>query len=387
MDFMPQSDSGQLQISIELSSGTRVEETVKTARNVENMILRLIPETEIIATSAGSSDVGGISSIFTSTTNSKISITMRTTKKGERERSIFEIAEVIRGELKKMPEIITSTVRNQGGGLAGGMAQNNVSVEIYGYDFDKTNAIAQDLSKRFAPIKGARDIKISRDKDRAELQVIFDKEKIAKLGISQAMASMYVRNRILGMPAGFLREDGNEYNIVVRLGEDFRNSITALEELTLMTPIGKKIKLKEIAEIKEYWGPPDISRKRRERMVSIAVTPVDISLGELAKEIQKEIDKVEAPQGVVVSIAGDFEEKQKTDKDMMLLGGLIILLVYIVMASQFESFSKPAIIMISILFAISGVILALFITGTSLNLISQLGAILLIGIVVKNGII
>jgi HAE1 family hydrophobic/amphiphilic exporter-1 len=189
------------------------------------------------------------------------------------------------------------------------------------------------------------------------------------------------------MPAGFLREDGNEYNIVVRLKEDFRNSITAIEEITLMTPIGKKIKLKEIAEIKEYWGPPDIARKRRERMVSIAVTPVHTSLGELAKEIQAEIDKVETPQGVVVNIAGDFEEQQKTFADMGLLGLLIIMMVYIVMASQFESFSKPAIIMAAIPFAITGVLLALLITGTSLDIISALGVILLIGIVVKNGII
>ena len=386
-NFMPQSDGGQMQISIELASGTRVEETVKTARNVENMIMKLVPETIIISTSAGASDVGGISSLFSQTTNSKISMTVRTTKKGERERSIFDIAEVIRAELKKMPEIITSTVTSRGGGLAGGFAQNNVSVEIYGYDFNKTNTIAQELSKGFATIKGARDIKISRDKDRAELQIIFDKEKIAKLGINQATASMYVRNRILGMPAGFLREDGNEYNIVVRLAEDFRNSITALEEITLMSAMGKQIKLKEVAVIKEYWGPPDISRKRRERMVSIEVTPVNTSLGELATEIQKEIDKVETPEGVVVNIAGDFEEQQKTFADMGLLGALILMLVYIVMASQFESFSKPAIIMAAVPFAITGVILALLITGKSLDIISALGIILLIGIVVKNGII
>ena len=386
-NFMPQSDGAQMLISIDMASGTRVEETVKTARKVENMIMRLVPETIIISTSAGSDDAGTLSSIFTSTSNSKISMTVRTNKKKDRTRSIFEIAEVIRAELKKMPEIINSTVTNRSGGMAGNMAQNNVSVEVYGYDFDKTNAVAQDLSKRFSKLKGARDVKISRDKDRPELQIIFDKEKIANLGISQAVASMYVRNRIQGMSAGFLREDGNEYNIIVRLSEDFRNSITALEEMTLLTPMGKKIKLKEIAEIKEYWGPPTIERKRRERVVTISVTPVNTSLGELAGEIQTEIAKVNLPQGVIVNIAGDFEEQQKTFGDMGLLAALIIMLVYIVMASQFESFSKPAIIMAAILFAITGVVLALLITGKSLDMISALGVILLIGIVVKNGII
>jgi HAE1 family hydrophobic/amphiphilic exporter-1 len=384
-NFMPSTDNAQLSVKIELSSGTRVEETVKTARNVENMIMLLVPETIIISTSAGSNDDAGISALFSGTTNSKISMTVRTTKKGQRDRSIFDIAEVIRGELKKMPEIINYTVTNQSGGGMGG--ENSVAVEIFGYDFDKTNALAEQLSKRIGTLEGARNIKISRDKDRPELQIIFDKEKMAKLGISQAMASMYVRNRIQGMNAGFLREDGNEYYIVVRLQEDFRNSITALEDITLMSPAGKQIKLKEIAIIQEYWGPPAIDRKRRERIVTISVTPVNTSLGELAVEIQKEIAKVEIPQGIMVNVGGDYEEQQKTFGDMITLALLILMLVYIVMASQFESFLMPAIIMMSIPFAITGVILALLITGSSLDMVGALGVILLIGIVVKNGIV
>ena len=385
-DFMPQTDEGRLSINIELSSGTRVEETVKTARNIENMIMRLVPETIIISSSAGSNDEAGIAALFSATTNSKISMNVRTTKKKDRERHISEIAEIIRGELVKMPEIITFTV-NTGGGGGGGFASNSVNVEIFGYDFDKTNALAEDLSRRISGLKGARNVKISRDKDRAELQIVFDKEKIAKLGLSQALASTYVRNRTQGMTVGFLREDGNEYYIVVRLLEDYRNSMSVLEEMTLMTPMGKKIKLKEIAEIKEYWGPPNIERKRRERIVTVAVTPVNTSLGELATEIQKEIAKVNIPQDVIINIGGDYEEQQKTFADMGLLLALIIMLVYIVMASQFESLSKPAIIMMSVPFAVTGVILALIITGTTLDMVGALGVILLVGIVVKNGIV
>jgi len=383
-DFMPMADNAQLSIKVELASGTRVEETVLTARNIENMLLKHVPETILISSTAGSNDAAGISALFFATTNSKINMIVRTNKKGERDRTIFEIAEVVRGELKKMPEIINFTVSNQGGA---GFSQNTLNVEIYGYDFDKTNAVAQELSKRFENFDGARDIKISRDKDRAELQIVFDKEKIAKAGLNQAMVSLFVRNRVNGMQAGYLREDGYEYDIVVRLEEEYRNSITSLEEMTLMTPMGKKIKLKEVAEIKEYWGPPTIERKRRERIVTISVTPVNTSLGELATDIQKEITKIEIPQGVLVNIAGDFEEQQKTYADMLLLAILIIMLVFIVMASQFESFSKPFIIMMSVPFAISGVVLSLYITGYSLDMVSALGIILLIGIVVKNGVV
>ncbi|MDR2410355.1 MAG: efflux RND transporter permease subunit [Bacteroidales bacterium] len=384
-DFMPQSDNARMNISLELESGTRVEETVKTARKVENMIMRRVPETIIISSSAGSNDEGGISALFSSTTNNKISMTIRTNKKGERDRSIFEIAEIIRQELEKMPEIVTYTVTNQSGGFGG--TSNNVSVEIFGYDFNKTNAIAADLSKRITNIKGARDVKISRDRDRSELQIIFDKEKIAQLGLNQATVSAYIRNRVQGMLAGYLREDGNEYEIIVRLSEDYRNSISTLEEMTLMTPAGKKIKLKEVATIQEYWGPPAIERKRRERIVTIAVTPVNTSLGELAAEIQKEIATIDIPQDIIINIGGDYEEQQETFGDMILLLVLIIMLVYIVMASQFESFSKPFIIMMSLPFAVTGVILALLITNTSLDMIGALGVILLVGIVVKNGIV
>lgn len=384
-NFMPQSDDARLSINLELESGTRVEETVKTARKVENMIMRLVPETIIISSSAGSNDEAGISALFSSTTNNKISMNVRTNKKGERDRSIFDIAEIIRQELEKMPEIITYTVSSQSGGFGG--SSNNVSVEIFGYDFNKTNALAADLSKRITNIKGARDIKISRDRDRSELQIVFDKEKIAQLGLNQATVSAYIRNRVQGMAAGYLREDGNEYDIVVRLAEDYRNSISSLEEMTLMTPMGKKIKLKEVAAIQEYWGPPAIERKRRERIVTISVTPVNTSLGELAAEIQKEIATVDIPQDIIINIGGDYEEQQETFADMILLLVLIIMLVYIVMASQFESFSKPFIIMMSLPFAVTGVILALLITQTSLDMIGALGVILLVGIVVKNGIV
>ncbi|MDL2231030.1 efflux RND transporter permease subunit, partial [Bacteroidales bacterium OttesenSCG-928-L19] len=382
-NFMPQSDDGRVNITIELESGTRVEETVKTARRVEEAIMRLVPETQIISTSAGSNDDSGISALFSSTSNNKISMTVRTNKKHERERTIFEISEVIRGELSKMPEIVTYMVSNQ----SGGVGSNSVSVEIFGHDFNKTNALAEDFAKRFATIEGARDIDISRDKDRSELQIVFDKEKIAKLGLNQATVSTYVRNRVNGMNSGYLREDGNEYDILVRLEEEYRNSISDLEEMTLMTPQGRMLKLKEVASIEEYWGPPDIERQRRERIVTVAVTPVNTSLGELAVEIQKEIAKAEIPQGVLVNVGGDYEEQQDMFSDMGLLLLLIIMLVYIVMASQFESFSKPFIIMMSLPFAITGVILALLITNTALDMIGALGVILLVGIVVKNGIV
>ncbi|MDD2277748.1 MAG: efflux RND transporter permease subunit, partial [Bacteroidales bacterium] len=158
-------------------------------------------------------------------------------------------------------------------------------------------------------------------------------------------------------------------------------------DLSIPTPMGGKIKLREIASVEEYWSLPDITRKSRQRIVSVEVTPYKTSLGELAVAIEDAIKDVDIPQGATVRIAGDYQEQQETFADMGMLMLLIVMLVYIVMASQFESFTKPFIIMMSVPFAITGVILSLLITGTTFDMIGGLGAIMLVGIVVKNGIV
>lgn len=382
-DFMAQQDNGRLSVTVELQRGTRVEETSRMARYLEGEIKKVAPEMLLISSSLGSDDDGGISSLFSSTNNNKISMTLRFPKKYERERSIWDIAESIRGVLNVTPEVNNYTVST--GGMGG--SQNDVDVEIFGYDFDATNILAEELKNRIKEIPGARDIDIDREEDRPELQIIFDKEKLARHGLNTATVSMYVRNRINGMTAGYLKEDGEEYDIVVRLQEKYRDSTSDIEDLVLMDATGKQVKLRELAEVKEYWAPPEIRRKSRQRVVTVSVTPQGVSLGELAASIQAVVDQTNIPAGIVVNLGGTYEDQQETFADMGMLLVMIILLVYIVMASQFENLGKPMIIMTSAIFALPGVILALFITGVSLDMIGALGVILLVGIVVKNGIV
>ncbi|MBP6284889.1 MAG: efflux RND transporter permease subunit, partial [Paludibacteraceae bacterium] len=384
-DFMPQNDEGRLTVTVELQRGTRVEDAGITARKIESRVAVIAPEVQLISTSAGSSDETGFSSLFVSSTNNKIVMMMRTSKVYDRERSIFDIAEVIRKELDTMPEVITSNVSTAGFG--GGMGGNNVAVEIFGYDFDNTNIVAAELQKRMKKLPGARNIDIDREEDRPELKIELDKEKIARHGLNTVMMASYVRNRVNGMDAGYYKEDGDEYPIMVRLTEENRNSITGIEELNIVTMQGKSLKLKELGDIKEYWGPPTIERKRRERVVTVSTTPEGVSLGELADQIKAEVKTMDIPRGVQVEVGGDYETQQETFADIATLFLLIIILVYIVMASQFESFAKPFIIMMSVPFAITGVILALLVTGYSLDIIGALGIVLLVGIVVKNGIV
>lgn len=387
-DFMQQSDSGRLTVSADLQRGTRLEETIKTARRLEARFAEIAPEIQIISTTVGSSDEATISAMFSTATNNKIAMTIVCSDKSERERSIFEIAEVLRQEMALYPEL--TTFQSQVAGMMGGgnAGASTVNIEIYGYDFDQTALMAETIKKAVSEnVKGARDITISREDDRPELKMVVDKQKLAMHGLSSSAVSMYVRNRVLGMNAGFLKEEGEEYDIVVRMKEENRNSISAILNLSIPTPSGGKIKLSEIARVEEFWTPQTITRKSRQRIVTVAVTPYKTSLGELAAGVKDELKNIEVPNGITLNIGGDYQEQQETFADMTLFMLLIIMLVFIVMASQFESFKKPFIIMASVFFAFSGIILALFITGTTLDMIGALGAIMLVGIVVKNGIV
>ncbi|MBR4619959.1 MAG: efflux RND transporter permease subunit [Salinivirgaceae bacterium] len=383
-DFMQQSDNARVNVTIELQRGTRIEETLKTARKLEARFRELIPEIEIISTSAGTNDDASVGALFSSTNNNKISMIVRCSKMYDRERSIFEIAEVMREEMKQYPEInkyFCST--------SGGMGAQSVDVEIYGYDFDQTSLLAEEIRQMINDsIQGARDAQVSREEDRAELNVKVDKEKLALHGLTSATVATYVRNRVNGMTVGFLKEDGDEYSIIVRLKEENRNSISDLENLTIPSATGAQIKLKELATIEEYWCPPQIDRRNRQRIVTVSVTPYDTSLGELAEDVKALIARnVKTTPGITVKIGGSYEDQQDTFADMGLLLALIVMLVFVVMASQFESLKKPFIIMMAVPFAISGVILALWITNTTLDMIGALGVVMLVGIVVKNGIV
>lgn len=387
MDFMKEQDNGQISVSAELQRGTRIEETLKTARHMEDDIRRILgDDLLVVSTSAGSNDDAGFAALFNSTTNNKISMSIRATKKFQRERTIFEMQEELRKCFANYPELVTYQV-NQGG-MGMGASNNSLAIEIYGYDFDLTTNFTQELKKRIEKnVPGARDTKVSRDEDRAELKITFDKQKLALHGLNGSTVALYVRNRVNGMSAGYLKEDGEEYNIVVRLREEYRSSISDIEQMSIPTPTGKVIKLEELAKVEEYWCPPTIERKNRQRYLSLTVMPFNTSLGELAQAVQKEIDQMDVPQGVHYALAGAYEDQQDSTSSMGLLALLIILLVYIVMASQFESFGKPAIIMFSVFFALTGVILALIVTGENLDMVGMLGIVLLIGIVVKNGIV
>jgi HAE1 family hydrophobic/amphiphilic exporter-1 len=384
-DYMPEGDQSQISVMIELQTGTRVEETMKTIRSFEELSRKKYPEIELISSSAGANEDGGIGALFNTNGTNISNTTFRLVELKDRTRSVFEIADDMRKELKNYPEIISYNVSTANSGM--GVGGNTIDIEIFGYDFDKSNAVANAIRDSVITLKGAENIQISRKNDRPELQIKFDKEKLTQHGLSGAMVSTFVRNRVDGLIASKLREEGEEYDIIVRLEENSRNSISKLEEMTLTTPAGKQIKLRELGKVMEYWSPPNIDHKRKERIVTVSTTPVNVSLGELAANIQAKIDKMDIPSELMVRVGGAYEDQQESFMNLGLLLIMSLILVFIVMASQFESLSNPFVIMFSIPFAFSGSFLALYLTNTTLNLIAALGMVLLVGIVVKNGIV
>ena len=384
-EFMPEADEGSFSATIELQSGIRVDETIKIARLMDDILEREIPEIELVSTSAGSDDRGGFMALFNASGSNIITYTIRLVDQEERTRDVWTIADVLRKELDKIPEIVNYDVTTSSGMGFGGGTQ--VEVEIYGYDINTTNQVADEISDRMNSLPGATDVNISRDDSKPELQVVLDQERMAQHGLSTSGVAMMLRGRVKGLTATRFREFGDEYDVVIRFEEEYRNSITDIENIAITNQRGETVRLKDIGSIQESWSPPSIDRKRRERIVSVTAKPSQTSLGELVASIQKELNQVDTPPDVMVQISGAYEDQQETFMDLGLLMVISLLLVYIVMASQFESLKMPFIIMFSIPFSFSGVILALYLTNTTLSAISALGAIMLIGIVVKNAIV
>jgi HAE1 family hydrophobic/amphiphilic exporter-1 len=291
----------------------------------------------------------------------------------------------MRADLAKFPEIIDFTLSTSDN--MGSFGGSTVDVEVYGYNFAETNIVAEELAAKIKKMEGTKDVTISRDKSKPELQIILDQNKMITNGLNTALVSTAIKNRVAGLTATQLRQFGDEYDIVVRFKRSSTSTLTDIENIGISNPAGQIIRLGEIAQIKEYWSPPSIQHKRKERIVTVSFTPYKRSLTDLQIEVQKAINQTELPSGVMVQISGAIKEQMESFMDIALLLVISLVLVYLIMASQFESLKMPFIIMFSIPFAFSGVAIALFVTHTTLSVISAIGAVMLIGIVVKNAIV
>ena len=343
------------------------------------------PEIESISFSVGQASSSNVWGSLQNNGSNIISLDIRLVNLKKRDKSVYELIAQFQEELNKIPEIRKSNVSTGENGMMGG--QSELEIDIFGYDFDKTDKIAQELNTRFSTIKGLSNIQVSREEYVPEYQVDFDREKLSMNGLNIATASNFLKNRINGLTASLYREDGQEYFVRVSYDPRYRQSLADIENILIYNAQGIPVRVKDLGTVVERFTPPTIERKDRQRVVTISATLSGTTMDKAVAAINAEIDKVDVPSEIFIDIGGSYEEQQDSFADLGMLFLIIIILVYIVMASQFESFTYPFIIMFSLPFGISGVILAMALTGGTLNIMSFIGLIMLVGIVVKNGIV
>lgn len=388
-EFFPPSDNARITMMVKLPQNVHVDYTARVARQIDNIIAENFPYVYLVSTSAGASSSDNAFAAMQNTGSHIINFNMRMPRLSDIERpTIFEIADVLRKELDAIPEITEYSVTPGGSNGPSSGGASTVNIKVFGHDMDTAMRVAKELRSKVSTLSTMRDAQLSREDLQPEYNVIFDREKMAYYGMNSSTAAQFIRNRIYGFECTKYREDGDEYNIVVRYAEPFRESLETVENITLYSATGQPVKLKEVARIEESFSSPTIERENRQRIVTVkGAVGANVALGDAVTEVNAMLADYEVPAGITLELGGTIEDQGEAFADIVTLLLLIIILVYIVMATQFESLAYPFIIMFTIPFAVSGVFIALYITNTPLSLIALIGAIMLVGIVTKNGIV
>ncbi|MBM3248076.1 MAG: efflux RND transporter permease subunit [Candidatus Omnitrophica bacterium] len=388
-EFAPEEDTGDLRLTISLPLGTRLEESEKVSNRIEDILANNIPEAKFYYARTGEvpgqgRGMGKASGTHIITAGAKL------VAKDIRKRSVFDVGQDLRERIKQVPGVLKIDISsgNPIGRVITGMGGKAVQIDIIGNSFDETDQVASQIKQIMEKIPGAVDVTVSREFRRPEIKIEVDREKSASLGLNMNTIASSLRTYIAGSTATKYREKGETYDIYVRLEESSRSKIEDIENMSIVSPVTKKqIRLSNIAKIYEGYGPVDIERKNRERVVTVECNTYKRSSGKVIEDIKKELRNMTFPSDVMINFGGEAEEQAKAFRDLGLLLLLGIVLVYMIMAAQFESLLDPFIVMFSIPFTFVGVIVAFIITRTTLSIVSYLGIIMLMGIVVNNAIV
>lgn len=389
-EFFPDSDESQFSISVRLPVGTRIEETEKFVEGIENMIRKNIPEAKTVISDIGvpSARSGNLFSGNSGGHSANISVTL--IPADERDRSVFDIIKMIRPKLMNLPG--AQIYLNPGGFLHfllnfGSSAP--IDIIIAGEDFNASNKLAQEVSDAVKSTPGATDVQISRELNLPELRVIIDREKAGALGVNVQQISNTIATAISGSVASIYTDpsSGNQYNMLVRLKEDYRDKIDDIKNLTVSNSQGQLIQVGNIVTVVKAKAPIQIDRRYQERIVEVTANVTGRDLGGVANDIKNKLSNIQIPAGFQIQQSGNVEQQKQVFGNLSLALLLAIILVYMVMASQFQSLIDPFLIMFTVPLGMVGVVWALFLTNTTLSVTSFEGVIVMIGIVVSNGIL
>ena len=384
-EFMPKSDDGRITLQLELPAGTGQNITRGIAAELYNKFDAAVPEIVNCSYALGQADSDNSFAAMQTNGTHVVSYNINVGSMEDRERSTSEIADVIRGILADYPEFKKVKVTEGGGGMGGA---STVDIEIYGYDFETTDRVAKVVQSKMLADGNFSQVLLSRDEYTPEFQVDFDREKLALNGLNSTTAASYLSAAINGSTQSFYREDGDEYDIRVRYAPEFRTGIEDIENIIIYNNRGQGVRIKDLGTVVETLTPPSIQRKNRERLITVSgVVANGVALSDAVMATDAILADTDIPSELSVEIGGSYEDQQDMFSDLIMLLMMIIILVYIVMASQFESFMSPFVIMFSIPFAFVGVLLGLWVTGTPLGTMGMIGILILMGIVVKNGIV
>jgi HAE1 family hydrophobic/amphiphilic exporter-1 len=393
-ELVTQTDEGEVNINVELALGTRIEPTEAALLTIEERVKQLVPEATTIITQGGS---GGNSWQGGGGNTSRGQIRLILAPRDERVRTNEQVAIDLRRQLAGILPGVVIRANPSGGNnqimrfLSGGGTNNQgqssrLQLEIRGHDLDDARRVAQDARQMMEETDGIADVSVSREEGRPEIAIRVDRPKAAMLGMSVQSVATTIQTNVAGTTAAQFRERGNEYPVVVRLREADREEISDVGDVLLSTPTGQVVPAKNILAVSREAGPTQIQRKNMERVTRVNAE-IEVPLSEAVKAVQANLSKVRVPPDFSVGFGSELEEQQRSFAQLRMVLILAILLVYAVMASQYESLRDPFIIMFSVPVAAIGVVLSLLLTNTSFSMQAYIGIIMLAGIVVSNAIL
>jgi len=382
-EFMPESDMGFLQLSVDRSAGTSLDAMEESMKALQELVNREVPESDMTYINFGQGE--GMMAAFGTSGSSQGEVMVRLVPRSQRNRSLEQIQEDLREKVKALPDL---DVRFEDRGaetfFGGG---GDIAIEIFGHDLAVGEALGHDVIHLIKEIKGVAETELSVEESAPELRIKLNRNRIADLGLSTAQVGRVISTSVLGSVVTRFREEGDEIDIRVQLKAEARENKADVENILIMTPMGRQIPLRAIADVVYESAPMEITREDQERKVSVAVTVAGRDLQSTTNAVKKALNDMQVPNDFRMEIGGAAEDMQESFMYLGLAFLVAMVLVYMVMASQFESLRDPFIILFTIPLSIIGVALGLFVTGTTLSVMSLVGIIMLVGIIVNNGIV
>ncbi|MDI3480436.1 MAG: hydrophobic/amphiphilic exporter (mainly bacteria), family [Tepidanaerobacteraceae bacterium] len=380
-EFLPKSDTGMITVSITLPDGTNLEKTDSFVLQMEKK-LKGIEEVEGVLANIGSS-----SSFLGNTSHNIANLSVVLKPISERKRSADDVAEEIRNIAKNMPgaEIKVNVMSSMDFG--GGGSMKPISISIKGDDLDELRKLSDRIVDIVRSVPGTREVESSLERGEPELEIIVDRDKAALYGLSTSQVAQAVNSAVLGSTATNYKVGGDEIDVVIKAREDLVDDISKIKNLLIQGPSGAMITLGDVARVEKGVGPVEIDRDDQTRVVTVTGDIVGRAAGTVNNEIQRKLSTITFPEGYSYKMGGEQEQMVESFRDLFLALILAVILVYMVMAAQFESLAQPFVIMFTVPLAIIGVVFALLLTGRHLNMPAFIGIIMLAGIVVNNAIV